>query len=148
MFGLNLKLVLGVAVLAVIGGLIAVQHVTVKKLRTATARANQAEANYAAERENTRKANESAQRHQRRADALETDRRDNPLPAVRVCKSARVPEARTAAVTHEASETDHTAEDARDSDPVDIGPELDSFATDSELNLIQCEELQRWVLAR
>jgi hypothetical protein len=148
MFTLQAKLIAGALLLALIGGLITVQHFTQKRLNAAKAELRTVHATLEAERDNTRKANESAQRHQRRADALETDRRDNPLPAVRVCKSARVPEARSATVTHEAPQADHTAEDAGDSHSVDIGPELDSFATDAESNLIQCEELQRWIVER
>lgn len=102
-----------------------------------------------AERENTRKANEAAKRYQTRADALEADRRNNPLPPVRVCRSpSSVPKTAATAVPGEAAQADNSGADAGDSDGRDIGPQLDQFATDAELNLIQCQELQRWVLER
>lgn len=119
-----------------------------KKVNVANQRAFVAEQTVEAERENTRKANEAAKRHSDRADALETDRRDNPLPPVRLCPRPRVSQAGPAAVTGEATQADHSGEDAGDSDSIDIGPALDDFATDAENNLIQCEELIRWVMER
>lgn len=118
-----------------------------KKLNAANQRAWVAEQSLATERDNTRKANEAAKRHSDRADELEADRRDNPLPPVRVCKrpAASVPEAGAATVAGEAAQADDPRTDAGDSDSIDIGPALDDFATDAEKNLIQCEELIRWV---
>jgi hypothetical protein len=132
-------------VLATIAGIIAHDHWISRKYQATKAELVQANATITAERENTRKANEAAQRFQARSDALEADKRDNPLPAVRVCKSARVPQTGTATVVNEAAETHDAPADEGDRD---IGPALDEFATDSEANLIQCQELQEWVRAR
>lgn len=100
-----------------------------------------------AERENTRKANEAAKRYQTRYDDLEADRRNNPLPPVRVRKcTSIVPQAGATAVPGEAAQADDTGADAGDS--YDIGPALDDFATDAHQNLIQCEELIKWVQDR
>jgi hypothetical protein len=132
-------------VLATIAGIIAHDHWISRKYQATKAELVQANATITAERENTRKANEAAQRFQARSDALEADKRDNPLPAVRVCKSARVPKTGTATVVNEAAQADNPPADEGDRD---IGPALDEFATDAEANLIQCQELQKWVQSR
>ncbi len=140
-----IKVWLGIAAVAAIGFLIWREHMAVQKAKRLTAENAQLTATIEAERENTRKAHEAAQRFQARSDALEADKRDNPLPAVRVCKSARVPQAGTAAVVNEAAQTHDAPADEGDRD---IGPALDEFATDAEANLIQCQELQEWVRSR
>lgn len=125
------------------------QDRTQKKLNATRVELSHAQATIEVERENTRKANEAAKRYQTRSDALEADRRNNPLPAVRVCRKApSVPETRATAVPGEAAQADHSGENAGDSDSIDIGPALDDFATDAEANLNQCEELIRWVQER
>jgi hypothetical protein len=147
----NLKLVLGVAVLAVIGGLITVQHLTVKKLRAATARANQAEANYTALQE--------AQKHERKiakeaSDGYQAElrriRSEPSIGPVLVCKRTRTtvpstsgttgrPDATVAGRVEEAPEVDHVT---------DIGPELDAYGGDCEAVSAQLTSLQKWVRAR
>lgn len=118
-----------------------------------TARANQLAAQNTVlkgtieiERENLRKANEATQRESKRQDALETERRNNPLPPVIVYRGPRVSTTCPGtAVIGEAAQADDTGENAGDSDAgIDISVKLDDFATDSESNLIQCEELIRW----
>ncbi len=147
--GWQLKAGVALAIAALIGYLVWREHSLTRKLAEVRVELRQANATLHAERENTRKANEAAQRHQRRADTLETDRRNNPLPAVWVRKCpASVPETRAATVPGEAAQADDAGADAGDSQPVDIGPALDDFATDAEANLIQCEELIRWVESR
>jgi hypothetical protein len=120
-------------------------YIQTKRVGALKSELSTAEATIAAERENTRKADEAAKRHQARSDALEADRRNNPLPPVRVCKPASVPKARAASVPDEATKTHDPPADEGDRD---IGPALDEFATDAEANLNQCEELMRWVNER
>ena len=144
-----MKLYIYAAIALAFAGLLARDHIVTKQRNAANARASVAEATLAAQIENTRKADEAAKRHETRADALEADRRDNPLPAVRVCrKPASVPQSGTAAVAHEAAEANDAGAHESDRDGADIGPALDDFATDAEANLIQCEELQRWLRLR
>jgi hypothetical protein len=143
---MSIKFILIGLAVAALAGILAHNHYLSRKYQATKAELVQANATITAERENTRKANEAAQRFQARSDALEADKRDNPLPAVRVCRSApRVPQAGTATVVNEAVETHDTPADEGDRD---IGPALDEFATDSEANLIQCQELQEWVRNR
>src|SRR5688572_19918477 len=123
-----LRLYIYAAIALAFAGLIARDHFQTRKLNRVTAERNQAQANLTAERENTRKANEAEKRHQARADLLEADKRNTPLPAVRVCRSTpRVPTTGTAAVTDEAVEAHNPPADEGDRD---IGPALDDFATD------------------
>lgn len=144
--GWQIKLIAAALILAAIAGLLwHDHHQTDRANRLARENATLAES-IEAERENTRKANESAKRYEARSAELEASRRSDPLPAVRVCRStARVPEAEATAVPHEAAEADNPPADEGDRD---IGPALDDFATDAEANLIQCQELQRWVDGR
>jgi len=147
--GWQIKAAAALAVAALIGYLMWREHSLTRKLAEVRVELSQANADLRAERDNTRKANEAAQRHQTRADGLEADRRNNPLPAVWVRKCpASVPETRATAIPGEAAQADDTGADAGDRQPVDIGPALDDFATDAEANLIQCEELIRWVKER
>jgi hypothetical protein len=142
---MSIKFILIGLAVAALAGILAHNHYLSRKYQATKAELVQANATITAERENTRKANESAKRFQARSDALETDKRDNPLPPVRVCKSTRVPQAGAAAVVNEAVETHDPPADEGDRD---IGPALDEFATDAEANLIQCQELQEWVRNR
>lgn len=100
----------------------------------------------ATERDNRRKADERATNYAKRLNAVLLDARNDPLPPVRVrsCPpSAGVPGASPGpAVVAGTPPADDTQENAGDRD---IGPELDAFATDAELNLVQCQELQEWV---
>lgn len=131
-------------------------HHVSKLLKARTAELTQVRADAAAELENTRKANEADKRNTTRQDALQTDKVANPLPTVIVYRGVRqcptVPQGGTAAVTDEAPKADDAGAHAGDSGglnaEVDIGPPLDQFATDAESNLIQCQELQSWVLSR
>jgi hypothetical protein len=141
----SIRLYIYAAIALALGGLLWHDHHQTQRANRLAGELNQANANLKAERENTRKSNESAKRLQDKNDALETDRRNNPLPAVRVCKRAVVPEARTTAVVDEAPQANDAPEDAGDRD---IGPALDDFATDAEANLNQCNELIEWVRNR
>jgi hypothetical protein len=152
MFGLNLKLVLGLAVLAVIGGLITLQHFTVKRLNAATARANQAEANYTALQEaqkHERKiAKESDERFTSRIAELEAERVDKPFPAVRLrqCPAATVsPSTGATGLGHAEAEGHDQRTPTADRD---IGPDLERFASDCQFNMELALELQNWIGSR
>lgn len=126
-------------------------HHVSKLLKARTAELTQVRADAAAELENTRKAYEADKRNTTRQDALQTDKVANPLPAVIVYRGVRqcpvVPQSGTTAVTDEAPKADDAGAHA-DGDSRDLGPALDKFATDAESNLIQCQELQTWLISR
>lgn len=137
---------IGAAVL-VIGSVVWRHKYVVNELAEVRVEAAQAKAELIAERENTRKANEADARNQAAQDLLAADRRNDPLPAVRVRKCPVLPQATAPAVVDEAPEANDTRADEGNRDG-DLGPELDDFATDAESNLIQCRELMRWVSER
>lgn len=141
---IRLYLIIGAVFMAMLG-IVNWQKVRAeKRARVAETALELAHAEIEAERENTRRANEAAARFQKRADEVEADRRNDPLPAVRVRKCPTVlPQAATTPVIGEAAQADDPGTDAPDRDG-NIGPELDDFATDAQMNLIQCEELIRW----
>jgi hypothetical protein len=146
MFGLNLKLVLGLALLAVIGGLITIQHFTVKRLNAATARANQAEANYTALQE--------AQKHERKiakeaSDGYEkklADLRNAPaIGHVRLCKRTTIMPATTTTTGQPDEATGGRVEEPHEEN---IGPAIDGYVNDCEAVAARLDSLQGWVRAR
>lgn len=135
-----------------IGLLLWHDHHETHRANAAVARVSSVTAELAAVRDNQRKANEADQRNTTRQDDLQTAKAASPLPAVIVYRGVRqcpaVPQSTATAVPNEAAQADDAGAHEDHSGGIDIGPPLDQFATDAESNLIQCEELQRWVLGR
>lgn len=102
------------------------------------------DARIAEEIDNTRKANDASSKFQGRVRALEDQRTADGFGVVRMCRRPvlRLPQASAASGSDAAAAPD-------DSQPLeadrDIGPELDQYGTESELNLIQVDELQAWI---
>lgn len=144
-----------IAAAALAGGVWYVIHLQSSNTRL-TAELSTAQASLVAEQLNRRKADEADKRNTTRQDALQTDKVANPLPAVIVYRGVRqcptVPQGGTSAKPDEAPKADDAGAHAGDSRglnaEVDIGPPLDQFATDAESNLIQCQELQTWLISR
>jgi hypothetical protein len=155
MFTLQTKLIAGLALLALIGGLITVQHLTVKKLRVATARANQAEANYTALRQaqkHERKiANDALKDRDQRLADLETARSATPTRVVRLCHTNPAVPATTGTASGTdagiAAEQPSTAGPDIEAGP-DIGPNLYALADEADQRAAQCNALIGWVRSR
>lgn len=143
-----IRVYLIIAAALALAGALYHDHLGWQKLKAARAELADATATIKAEREQRRKQDEATQRVDERKDKVAADRHDNPLPAV-VVGVRRCPRMPSAPVlVAQAAEANDAPADAGDSDTsagTDIGPALDDFATDAEMNLAQCEELMRFV---
>lgn len=92
-------------------------------------------------------AKEASDGYQAALRRIEDERRAQPDPVVRLCRSPRNVSAAAGSAGPERRDAeaapDHSAEDAPD-----IGPALMDFARDCEANAEQLEALQEWVRAR
>jgi hypothetical protein len=156
MFGLNLKLVLGVAVLAVIGGLITLQHFTVKRLNAAKAELRTAHATLEAERaaraHELKIAREASNDYQTRLAKLATDKAATPTRHVRLCRQTDSGVPATASATS-GTDSGTAAEQPGTSGPnieagPDIGVELYALADEADQRAAQCNALIGWLRAR
>lgn len=150
MIPLSWKLIAAAVVVAIIGGLITVQHFTQKKLNATRHELASANATIEAERKarahELKIAKEASDGYQAE---LRRIRAEPAIGSVRICPARRVPAATSAASGPDATGAGRFEEAvAGDSEPVDVGPALDSYGTDCEATAAQLTALQGWVMAR
>lgn len=136
MFTLQTKLVLGVALLALIGGLITVQHLTQRRLVATQAQLRTANAVI----ENEHKLRDIALADRRRSDetatALETQlaaiRNEPRITGVRICRAATPvsAEGRATASTESAIAGRVEGAPEANTDSIDVSDAVDAYATD------------------